>query len=253
MKLLTDKQKQFLSRREIKVGSFYSFPAFGFDFYAEPNYSSGARMDTNPFTKSLQNEFFVVKEIINGEFCRGNFQYRPKGYDFYITHEQLSKRDSMPKLLLSILLFIPFFIYNLFKGEVSFKNDDKKVDDKNITLLGKKTIGYYIQLILVTPFWFFSLSPTKKSWKEFKYGLISHKCEYDYDKPIVEKHGGYEHTHFDCKHYGCNIVGVTDEDGKFDFEEGFNQKRKEKKQKLRKTKSKSSKSKLQVKNRASRR
>lgn len=224
MKLLTDKQKQFLSRREIKVGNFYSFPTFGFDVYAEPNYSSGERMDTNPFTKSLAKEFFKVKEI-TGDFCKGNFQHRPKGRDFYLTTEQLSKRDSFVVLLLSIFLFIPFLVYNIFKGDVSFKSEDKK--EESVNLLGKKTIGYYIQLILITPFWFFSLSSTKKSWKEFKYGLISHKCEYDYDKPIVEKSGGYEHTHFNCKHYGCNIVGVTDENGKFDFEEGFNQKRKQ--------------------------
>lgn len=225
MKFLTNKQKLFLSRREIKVGGFYSFPTFGFDIYAEPNYSSGKTLDTNPFTKSLAGEFFIVNEIIDDDFCKGNFQHRPKGRDFYITVEQLSKRDSFVILLLSVLLFIPFFVYNLFTGEIK-KSEIKETE--NITLLGKKSIGYYIQLVLVTPFWFLSLSATKKSWKEFKYGLISHKCEYDYDKPVVEKHKGYEHTHFDCKHYGCNIVSVTDEDGKFDFEEGFNQKIKSK-------------------------
>lgn len=224
MKLLTDEQKHFLSRRKIKVGDFYSFPAFGFDVYEEPNYSSGMRMDTNPFTKSLAKEFFIVKEV-KYDFCRGNFHHHSRIRDFYITHEQLSKRDSFVVFFLFIVCFIPFLVYNLFKGEVSFKNDDKKVDE-NITLLGKKTIGYYIELILVTPFWFLSLSTTKKSWKQFKYGLIKHKCEYDYDKPIVEKHGKYEHTHFDCKHYGCNIVGVTDAEGRFDFEKGFNQKTK---------------------------
>lgn len=224
MKLLTKSQKKFLSRREIKIGGFYSFPTFGFDIYAEPTYGSGGRMETNPFTKSLANEFFVVKEI-KGDFCKGNFQHRPKGRDFYITQEQLSYRDSFVKLLLSVLLFIPFFAYNLWNGGVK---EIDEVKDENIFLLGKKGFGYYLQIILVTPLWFFSLSPTKKSWKEFKYGLISHKCEYDYDKPIVEKSGKYEHTHFNCKHYGCNIVSTTDEDGNFDFDKDFNKKRKSK-------------------------
>jgi hypothetical protein len=223
MKFLTKSQKQFLSRREIKVGGFYPFPAFGFKFYAEPNYSSGASMDTNPFTKSLAHEFFVVKEI-TGDFCRGNFQSRAKGSDFYMVKEELSMRSGIEKLLLSLLLFITFFVYNLFKGGVKEETEEIK-DYGNYILLGKKGFGYYLQIILVTPFWFFSLSPTKKSWKEFKYGMISHKCEYDYDKPIVEKRGGYEHTHFDCKHYGCNIVSVTDEDGNFDFDKDFNKNR----------------------------
>lgn len=224
MNLLTKKQKQFLSRREIKVGGFYSFPTFGFDVYAEPNYSSGGRLDTNPFTKSLASEFFVVKEI-KDDFCRGNFQNRPKGRDFYITKEQLSHRDSFVKLLLSLLLFIPFFVYNLFTGDV--KETEVK-EKENIVLLGKKGFGYYLQIIFVTPLWFFSLSPTKKSWKEFKYGLISHKCEFDYDNPVTEKHDSYISTHFNCKHYGCNIVSHRDENGNFDFDKDFNKNRKSK-------------------------
>jgi len=223
MKFLTKSQKQFLSRREIKVGGFYPFPAFGFKFYAEPNYSSGASMDTNPFTKSLAHEFFVVKEI-TGDFCRGNFQSRAKGSDFYLDKEELSMRSGIEKLLLSLLLFIPFFVYNLFKGGVKETEEIKPTDEK-IVLLGKKNFWWYLQMILVTPLWFFSLSPTKKSWKEFKYGMISHKCEYDYDNPVTEKHDSYLSTHFNCKHYGCNIVSHRDENGNFDFDIGFNKNR----------------------------
>lgn len=66
-----------------------------------------------------------------------------------------------------------------------------------------------IQLILLTPFWLLSISPDKKTWAEFKSGLIKHKCTYDYSKPIYDKHGRY----YKCEHLGCNIVSVKNEDG----------------------------------------
>lgn len=83
MKLLTTKQKQWLISKTIKENDFYMFPRFGFTVYSEPNYSSGQHVNTNPFTKSLDGEYFLVKEKVNG-FCRGNFYHKPKGRDFSI-------------------------------------------------------------------------------------------------------------------------------------------------------------------------
>lgn len=104
-------------RKTIKVGSFYSFPPTGFTVYAEPKYSSGAEIDTNPFTKSLAGEFFLVKEIENG-FCKGNFYERLKGRDMYLTEEELSRRTLIEMLFLFLLAFIPLTIYNWFNGGV---------------------------------------------------------------------------------------------------------------------------------------
>ena len=63
-----------------------------------------------------------------------------------------------------------------------------------------------IQLILLTPFWLSSTSPTRKSWKEFKSGLIKHTCDFDYDYPKIE----YKYPYYKCKHFGCNIVTYKD-------------------------------------------
>ncbi len=123
MKFLTTKQKQWLVRKSIKVNDFYMFPRFGFTVYAEPNYASREYIDTNPFTKSLDSEMFLVKEKING-FCRGNFYHKPKGRDMYLSEEELSRRGLIEMLFLLIISFIPLTIYNLCLGGV------KKIESK---------------------------------------------------------------------------------------------------------------------------
>lgn len=220
MKFLTNKQKQFLTNKKIKVNDFYPFPAFGFNVYSEPNYNNSEYMNTNPFTKSLSGEFFTVKEITNG-FCKGNVKYKPKGNDFYITEKELSKRSSLEVLIFSIILFIPLSLYNLYKGGVDKidgidTNENKK--DVTVISLGKKNIWWYFKIILTSPFWLFSLSPTKKSWKEFINGLISHNCEYDYNNPVIETKTKYTSKYYCCKHYGCNIVSLKNEDGTYTFD-----------------------------------
>jgi hypothetical protein len=114
MGLLTTKQKLWFLTKTIKVGGFYSFPPMGFTVYSEPNYSSGLKVDTNPFTKSLDGEFFLVKEITNG-FCKGNFYENPKGPDIYLTEDELSRRGLIEMLLLFLITSIPLIIYNRFK------------------------------------------------------------------------------------------------------------------------------------------
>ena len=86
---------------------------------------------------------------------------------------------------------------------------------KVIINLGKKNLGYYLKFIISFPFWIGSTSPTKKTWKEFTYGLISHRHEFDYDHiqydddDKAKKYGYYK-----CKHFGCNIITVCDKNGK---------------------------------------
>lgn len=93
------------------------FPRFGFTIYAEPNYTSGKHIDTNPFTKSLDNEMFLVKEKVNG-FCKGNFYHKPTDIDWWLSEEELSRRGLIEIVFLFFLCFIPLSIYNWFKGEM---------------------------------------------------------------------------------------------------------------------------------------
>ena len=117
MALLTKSQKKFLVRSKIKVGRSYMFPAFGFEAYISPNGES-TYIEANPATKSLANESFYVKEIKDG-FCRGNFSYRPKGPDFWMEEEELSRHSLIVILLLLIICWLPMVFYNLWHGGVS--------------------------------------------------------------------------------------------------------------------------------------
>ena len=72
------------------------------------------------------------------------------------------------------------------------------------TNLGKKTFWWKVRVVLLSVFWATSTSPTRKSWSEFKHGLIKHKCEWDYDNPQVDQYS----TWVCCKHHGCNMVHV---------------------------------------------
>lgn len=112
---LTKRQKKWFNQREIKVGEAYMFPRFGFEIYSRPDYLYGEYFDCNPLTRSLDHERFLVKEKVNG-FCRGNFQYRPKGADHYLDEIDLAKRDVIEKSILYLLCYIPLIIFNFFAG-----------------------------------------------------------------------------------------------------------------------------------------
>lgn len=117
MKLLTEKQKEWLSTRTVNVNETYMFPTFGFHIFAEPSYLGQSEfLDTNPFTRSLAHERFLVKEKVNG-FCRGNFEHKPKGADVYIPEHELAHRDLIERVALYLTCFIPFVVYNLFSSK----------------------------------------------------------------------------------------------------------------------------------------
>jgi hypothetical protein len=80
------------------------------------------------------------------------------------------------------------------------------MENKEQISLGKKTLLFYVQLILITPFYFLYVSDTKKTWKEFVNGLITHEHEWK-DEPFEVKDWGNSISKcHECKHYGCNIV-----------------------------------------------
>ena len=65
-----------------------------------------------------------------------------------------------------------------------------------------------LQIFFLSPLWFFSTSVTRKSWAEFKSGLIKHNCEFDYSQ---KNHN--DGKYYKCKHFGCNIISMKNEDG----------------------------------------
>ncbi|MCK9574768.1 MAG: hypothetical protein WC979_03075 [Candidatus Pacearchaeota archaeon] len=76
-------------------------------------------------------------------------------------------------------------------------------------LLGKSDWKWTVRWILAAPFWALSTSPTRKSWSEFKYGMMTHVCDWNYENPDYS-HGG---KCYPCKHFGCNMVSVQEKDG----------------------------------------
>jgi len=74
--------------------------------------------------------------------------------------------------------------------------------------LGKKTFWWRVRVVLYSPIWFFYESLTKKSWEEFKHGLITHKCEFDRStyEALDENLRLYS-----CKHFGCNMADIEDD------------------------------------------
>lgn len=116
MELLTKGQRHWITTKTIKTGSFYMFPRFGFTVYEKPEYGNGSRMDTNPFTKSLDHEYFRVKEKVNG-FVKGNFVNNPHYSDFYLSEQELSQRGLFECLFLLVITFVPFLVYNLLTNK----------------------------------------------------------------------------------------------------------------------------------------
>lgn len=114
-KFLTQEQKLFFLKRDIKAGESFPFPPMGFTVYDRPNYDAdSASISTNPFTKSLAGERFKVKEITENGFCRGNFESRPKGADVYLRKNELEMRGLMEAGLLFLICSIPFILYNVW-------------------------------------------------------------------------------------------------------------------------------------------
>lgn len=114
--MLTQKQKTFLLVQKITVNGIYMFPSWGFVAYKYPDPEMSHCIDNNPFTRSLDHERFLVKEIKpDSKYVRGNFYRRPLANDFYLLKEELEERPMILVLLLTIICYVPFTVYNLFK------------------------------------------------------------------------------------------------------------------------------------------
>lgn len=75
----------------------------------------------------------------------------------------------------------------------------------------KKGLSYYIQLILLSPLWYFHADKSKrKPWAEFKSGLIKHKCDFEGGEVEIKEYGGSLYSFRKCKHFGCNMMEPID-------------------------------------------
>ncbi len=104
------------------------------------------------------------------------------------------------------------FNFTPLNNMVGFIAVDELLPENNIKL-GKKGFWYYVQLILLTPLWASRVSDERKTWEEFKGGLISHKHEFDFENPSYDNAVYKTGKHYKCKHLGCNLVEVKNPDG----------------------------------------
>lgn len=111
MSRLTIEQQSYLLFRRIKIGSWESLPRDGAHIHEEPN-----SLSNSIFLKlhSSQVLLFEVKGLENG-FYRLNMaeisKQRPK--DFFIEKSQFENRATGEWIILSLVLYVPFVLWNL--------------------------------------------------------------------------------------------------------------------------------------------
>ena len=114
---LTPEQRLFLTTRNLREGKFYMFPRWGFHIFDEKG--DKAYLPTNPFTKSLDRHYFLVKELTGGKLVRGNFYEKPLAEDFYLSKEELQRRDAV-EMVFVVLVCVPWFwaknLWNKFRS-----------------------------------------------------------------------------------------------------------------------------------------
>ena len=86
--------------------------------------------------------------------------------------------------------------------------DNKSNETHALLATVPTSLMWKLKVALGSILWFLSKSETRKTWKEFYYGLINHDCDFDYTKLEGDKY-----KHHPCKHYGCNMVSVKDKSG----------------------------------------
>lgn len=86
-----------------------------------------------------------------------------------------------------------------------------KTCNVSFTLLANvpTSIWWRLKVFFASILWKLNTSENKKSWAQFYYGLIKHKCEFDYDNLRGDGYG----KHYKCKHFGCNFVSIQDKNG----------------------------------------
>ena len=105
MKLLTQQQKDWLTKRKIEVGETILIQSFGFYAFPNPTLSNFAWIETDPTCayelkiKEKRNRFYKVSD--------GN------KIEFWVLAETLEKRPLIEIIFLSLVAVTPMLIFNL--------------------------------------------------------------------------------------------------------------------------------------------
>lgn len=124
--MLTFEQKEYISKRKLKVGGICMLPRWGFTAYASPNYGDYQYFDTNPFTKSLDNHPIQIVSL-SGSFVEVKFLNKRFGKadkHWWMLNTQLEQRDVVEKGLLLCVCIVPFMLVNAYR-KVFSKGDTK--------------------------------------------------------------------------------------------------------------------------------
>jgi len=89
-------------------------PRFGFTAYQVPSYLHGEYISTNPFTKSLDYSYVEVIDEVDG-FYKLKFQNsKPGERHFYLSKSEMEFRGVWTTMILRVLMWPVFSIYNIF-------------------------------------------------------------------------------------------------------------------------------------------
>lgn len=112
---LTEKQKQFLHTKKLKIGKLYTFPNEHFIVYTKPNYFDGIFINRVPYNH-IRNAYFEMIEE-RGDFLEG-FAYSKVGKTkVYMRKQDILSRTNGEVWMLYFFCYLPMIIYNLFTNK----------------------------------------------------------------------------------------------------------------------------------------
>lgn len=116
---LSYEQRQFIVNKKIKLGSIQMLPRYGFNVYSDSQGSNKHRFDTNPFTKSLDHVLVKVVEFDNGYAKLSIVDSRRPVPEFWVSVSELETREVLSSLILGLVCYIPFVLYNCVKALIA--------------------------------------------------------------------------------------------------------------------------------------
>lgn len=112
----SNKYFEFVNFRTIKEDDFYMFPRWGFTVYESLEDKKGYYINTDPFTRSLDSEYFNVVKVHDNGLCEGNFLRSPHKDNFYISKFELSRRDLFERGFIKVFVLPFLMIRDIIRG-----------------------------------------------------------------------------------------------------------------------------------------
>lgn len=110
---LTEKQKQFLHTKKLKIGRWYTFPDKPFYVYIEPNWLSDKTLIDAVTPGYIRGAYFEVVEI-KDDFLGGVVHSKMGRVKMYIKKWDILYRTNGEVWVLYFFCYLPMIIYNLF-------------------------------------------------------------------------------------------------------------------------------------------